>query len=72
MRWILLFLCWIIAWVITILVYNDDKIDTLDRTIERMKVWQKNQEDREKQLLERIKFLESNNNIWKQNIKSEI
>ena len=46
-------------------MYNDDKIDTLDRTIERMKVWQKNQEDREKQLLERIKFLESNNKICK-------
>ena len=30
------------------------------KTIERMKVWQKNQEDREKQLLERIKFLENN------------
>lgn len=60
MCWILLFLCWIIAWVITIWVYKDDKIDTLDRTIERMKVGQKNQEDREKQLLERIKFLESN------------
>lgn len=34
--------------------YDSDKI------IERMKVWQKNQEDREKQLLERIKFLEAN------------
>lgn len=30
------------------------------KIIERMKVWQKNQEDREKQLLERIKFLEAN------------
>jgi uncharacterized membrane protein (DUF106 family) len=30
------------------------------KTIERMRVWQKNQEDREKQLLERIKFLENN------------
>ena len=28
--------------------------------IHRMRVWQKNQEDREKQLLERIKFLETN------------
>ena len=43
----------------------EKRIQELQRIIERMKVWQKNQEDREKQLLERIKFLESNNKICK-------
>ena len=38
----------------------EKRIQELQRIIERMKVWQKNQEDREKQLLERIKFLENN------------
>lgn len=46
--------CLFISWK------SNEIIDSKEKTIERMKVWQKNQEDREKQLLERIKFLESN------------
>lgn len=60
MCWLLFYVAWIVTWAVPLWMYKDDEIDSLERTIARMKVWQKNQEDREKQLLERIKFLESN------------
>ncbi len=40
-------------------ILDNDLIDTQQRTISRMEVWIQNQMDREKELLERIKYLES-------------
>lgn len=55
----ILFLLIIIAFQIFIIVWNNDLIDTHERTISRMEVWIQNLMDREKELLERIKYLES-------------
>lgn len=41
--------------------------EELEKTIDRMKVSESNLRDRELQLLERIKFLEFNKNIWNKN-----
>ncbi len=50
------------------IILDGDLIDTQQRTISRMEVSEKNLRDREKQLLERIKYCENyylNNKICK-------
>ena len=53
-----IFLLLIVAFQIYIIIWNNDTIDSQERTIWRMQVSWHNQNDREKNLLERIKYLE--------------
>lgn len=54
----------LIVWINALWVFNgidffNSEIEEKDKTIKRMEVWVQNQIDREKELLERIKYLES-------------
>ncbi len=60
--WMAVVFCTLLAPMITFMFIIDDledKIEEKGKTIKRMEVWVQNQMDREKELLERIKYLES-------------